>query len=101
MFYAVCRNLSAGQGIDSSELGKLCKQTEGKPVPFDCIQAALDAVKPKNKGELTSEEFIKVGRSEFGRLFRFLGRCSSPRQDSALPKSHTDFPKRRSLRESY
>jgi Ca2+-binding EF-hand superfamily protein len=41
-------------------LGKLCKQTEGKSIPFDKIQAALEAVKPVKKGELSKEEFIKV-----------------------------------------
>ena len=54
------RNLSNGEAIDATQLGKLCKQTEGKSVPFDRIQAALEAVKPIKKGELTKEEFIKV-----------------------------------------
>ena len=54
------RNLANGEGIDATQLGKLCKQTEGKTVPFDRIQAALEAVKPIKKGELTKEEFIKV-----------------------------------------
>lgn len=41
-------------------MGKLCKQTEGKTVPFDRIQAALEAVRPVKKGELTKDEFIRV-----------------------------------------
>lgn len=60
LFVLFYRNLSNGEGIDATQLGKLCKQTEGKTVPFDRIQAALEAVKPIKKGELTKEEFIKV-----------------------------------------
>lgn len=60
LFVTLFRNLSNGEGIDATQLGKLCKQTEGKTVPFDRIQAALEAVKPIKKGELTKEEFIKV-----------------------------------------
>lgn len=55
-----CRNLGKEEGIDATQLGKLCKQTEGKSIPFDRIQAALEAVKPVKKGELSKEEFIKV-----------------------------------------
>jgi hypothetical protein len=50
--------------IDATVLGKLCKQTEGKAVPFDQIQAALSVIKPANKGELTKEEFIRVKIAE-------------------------------------
>lgn len=46
--------------IDATHLGKLCKHTEGKSIPFDRIQEALSAIKPINKGELTKDEFIKV-----------------------------------------
>lgn len=56
-----CRSLGSDQVIDSTQVSKLCKESEGKSVPFDQIHAAIEAVKPYNKGELTEEEFIKVG----------------------------------------
>ena len=54
------RNLGVDESIDAAILGSLCKQTEGKSVPFDRIQDALAIVKPIKKGELSKSEFIKV-----------------------------------------
>lgn len=54
------RNLESDESIDATVLGSLCKQTEGKSVPFDKIQSALEFVKPAKKGELSKDEFIKV-----------------------------------------
>jgi plastin-1 len=44
--------------IDAAQLPRLCKNTEGKPVPYETLQAALAEIKPASKGELTKEEFI-------------------------------------------
>ena len=59
-FVCAYRNLGKEETIDATQLGNLCKQTEGKTVPFDRIQAALESVKPAKKGELSKEEFVKV-----------------------------------------
>jgi hypothetical protein len=54
------RNIEVGQSIDATEVGKLCKLTEGKTIPFDQVHAAIESIRPARKGELTQEEFIKV-----------------------------------------
>ena len=70
LFIYLYRNLGKEEGIDANQLGKLFKQTEGKMIPFDRIQAALEVVKPAKKGELSKEEFIKVKQSK--RYFCFI-----------------------------
>lgn len=54
------RSLKEDGKIDATQLGALCRQTEGRVVPFDRIHTALSEIRPVSKGELSRDEFIKV-----------------------------------------
>ena len=60
IYLGIFRNLDTVETIDTMHLGNLCQQTEGKTIPFDKIQSAVNFINPVKRGELSKDEFIRV-----------------------------------------